>query len=470
MAPEKSIPESEQHDRLRGRLAELYYAVIRTTTPTDQFVEGFFRTRPQIAMKGRMFLAAALYSLLRRRPQLLMLREWAERQSGAPSLMEAIAGTHPLEEAALATYLWLAKDLGAESRKAEALTLTAMDHAAEQGVATKEELDALSATVGDFARRVAKDPALSHAPRAIQLAAEFSIAPELLQRWTAERGEAAAVALAKAFHQPAPLDVRVNRHRKSREDVLQHMREHRLEVSPGAYSDDCIRFVKKASLKDLPAMKEGWCEIHEQASQLVSLAVAPEPGWKILDACAGAGGKTIHLASLMGGKGVVYAHDTDPARLKPLEQRIPRNQLTNVRIAWPGTAAMFAPYDAVLIDAPCLGLGRLRREPTLQWRGPMDARIAETTAQQRECLALYAPLVKPGGILVYATCSFEPEETTGMMAELQRSFPDFAPDWLPFQNEKIRASQSADRSSLTMLPSTHNTDGFFIARMRRKEK
>ncbi|HMZ53111.1 MAG TPA: 16S rRNA (cytosine(967)-C(5))-methyltransferase RsmB, partial [Candidatus Sumerlaeota bacterium] len=73
-------------------------------------------------------------------------------------------------------------------------------------------------------------------------------------------------------------------------------------------------------------------------------------------------------------------------------------------------------------------------------------------------------------ILVYATCSFEPEETTGMMAELQRSFPDFAPDWLPFQNEKIRASQSADRSSLTMLPSTHNTDGFFIARMRRKEK
>jgi 16S rRNA (cytosine967-C5)-methyltransferase len=466
----RELPESEAHDRLRGLLAELYCAINQTLTPTDQFIEGFFRLRPHLAGKGRTFLAATVFSLLRRRPRVLLLNHWALRgsaPSSPASMKEYIVQVPPIEETAMAMYLWLLEDVQVERRKASAMTELALEQAVLGTLAAEKDLHGTLDAMKSFAGRVEADPELKDAPALIRHAARYSAAPELLERWIARFGEGEALKLAASFQEPAPLDIRVNPHVRSRDEVMEAFRGKEIAAEAGAYSVDCIRLLKKSPLKEAPGYHDGAFEIHEQASQLASRALAPEQTWKVLDACAGAGGKTIHLASIMGGKGVVYANDTAAERMQPLERRIPQNRLTNVRVLWPGTTTLHGPYDGVLIDAPCLGLGRLRREPTLHWRRELPERIAETTALQLECIRLYAPLVKQGGVLVYATCSFEPEETTGMVRELMALMPDLRPEALPFDHPDPVSSMNEDRSQVTLLPSRHNTDGFFIARFRR---
>ena len=189
----------------------------------------------------------------------------------------------------------------------------------------------------------------------------------------------------------------------------------------------------------------------------------------MLDACAGAGGKTLHLSALMKNKGEICAHDTRAERAVELKARLRRAGADNVRVLEPKGAAGRAPYDAVLIDAPCLGLGTLRRNPDLAWRGTIATRMADVVAMQWETLRAYAPLVKPGGILVYAVCSFEPEETTELLARFEKEYPMFRPDSLEraFSFNDVQDLVTEGQSQLLLLPHRQGTDGFFLARWKR---
>ena len=295
--------------------------------------------------------------------------------------------------------------------------------------------------------------------------------PEFCARWQNRFGTEQTRRLAFAMTAIAPLDLRTNLTHTSRETLLETLAAAGTEPEQTPLSPAGIRLRRKRNLKRIEGLDERDYVIQDEGSQLVSLALAPREGSQVLDACAGAGGKTLHLAELVGEKGALWAHDIDAARMESLEKRRAKANAQNIRMLEPANAAIHEPYDAVLIDAPCLGLGRLRREPTLAWRGPLKERLEEATALQRECLHLYSPLVRPGGILVYAVCSIEPEETTEMMEQFLNEHPEFIPDRLPelFMNEQLQAMQDDAGSQQTLLPSVHGTDGFFMARLRRRD-
>jgi 16S rRNA (cytosine967-C5)-methyltransferase len=243
-----------------------------------------------------------------------------------------------------------------------------------------------------------------------------------------------------------------------------------------------IRFVapsgpaRQTNVEAEPAHGKGWYEVQDEGSQLAALLSGAAPRAQVLDLCAGAGGKTLAMSAAMQNTGQIYAFDREKARLRPIFERLKRAGARNVQVLAPGDSdalqALGGRFDAVLIDAPCTGTGIWRRRPDSKWRlKPRD--IEERVAEQAALLDLAAPFVKPGGSLVYVTCSILPEENVGQVARFVLASQDFthiatAEAWsksgLPGS-----APPSADgrTDSLLLTPAQHGTDGFFIAALRR---
>jgi 16S rRNA (cytosine967-C5)-methyltransferase len=476
---QRSLPKTPKHDDLRAHLLELVARLLAAPAPPDQVIARFFRLRhDQLPPAPRGFLAATAYALLRRRLRTLMLYQWAWRDAPLfpwpePGAVPAVLTS--VEEAAAGLCRWMIEDLGATADEARRLADAALSRLRRREYPDGEfplpPLGSPEKIVADLANRLPPDPTLARAPEAVRRAARLSLPADIVDRWAARFGDVEAEALGLALGEPAPLDLRVNTLRGTREECLARLVAEDLPAgAPARLSPHGLRLVDKANVFRSKAFDEGWFEVQDEASQIVAFALDPRPTWRVLDACSGGGGKSLHLAALMKNRGEVFAHDTDAARLEPQRKRLRRAGVHNVRFLEPGTAAASAPYDAVLIDAPCMGLGTLRRNPDLAWRGPLPDRIAQVGALQRDCLRAYAPLVRPGGVLVYATCSFEPEETTLLLEEFLAASPDFRPEPLaqPLERHGIGFLLPAPAdATLTLLPHRHGTDGFFIARLRR---
>jgi 16S rRNA (cytosine967-C5)-methyltransferase len=215
----------------------------------------------------------------------------------------------------------------------------------------------------------------------------------------------------------------------------------------------------------------GALEVQDEGSQLVGFLVAPKRTDMVVDFCAGAGGKTLLLGALMRSQGRLYAFDTHDRRLAHLKPRLARSGLSNVHpqlIAHERDARikrLARKIDRVLVDAPCTGFGTLRRNPDLKWRHPESA-VAELAAKQRAILASAATLVKPGGRLVYATCSVLADENEAIVEAFCRAHPEFAP--VDAAAELTRAGIPLDTGpTLKLLPHKHGCDGFFAAVLMR---
>jgi 16S rRNA (cytosine967-C5)-methyltransferase len=220
---------------------------------------------------------------------------------------------------------------------------------------------------------------------------------------------------------------------------------------------------------------KGWFEVQDEGSQVAALMTGAGPRQQIIDLCAGAGGKTLALAGLMGNTGQLYAYDSDRMRLRPIFERLKRAGARNVQVLPAGKPEGLQPLDGrmdlVVIDAPCSGSGVWRRRPDAKWRlSPemLEARLAE----QRAVLDLGAPLVKPGGRLAYITCSVLPSENRGQVEAFLARHPDFVP--VPWRDlwgaaipEAARPSADGSDETLLMTPRSHGTDGFFVAVLRR---
>lgn len=220
----------------------------------------------------------------------------------------------------------------------------------------------------------------------------------------------------------------------------------------------------EADVNHLPPFLRGSLEIQDLASQLVGLACDPEPGERWWDACAGAGGKSLHLASLMKGKGVVVATDVNEYRLKELVKRCRRSPFRNVSSKlWVGKQPAGKPksFDGVLVDAPCSAIGTWRRNPDARWTLDTDA-IARLSELQGQLLVSASAGVKPGGALVYSVCTFTPEETTSVLKRFLESHSDFQLD--PFPNP---ISKELTDGTLQILPQDADSDAMFVARMIR---
>lgn len=294
----------------------------------------------------------------------------------------------------------------------------------------------------------------------------------LYERLAAQFGAEETVALARALNQPAPLDLRVNELKANRPAVLERLAADGIAAREGSLSPLSIRLAEKPALARHPLFLEGAFEVQDEGSQLLGLLLAPRRGEMVADFCAGAGGKTLLLGALMRNTGRLYAFDVSEKRLANLKPRLARSGLSNVhpvRIEHERDAKvkrLAGKLDRVLVDAPCSGLGTLRRNPDLKWR-QTPAAVAELNDKQASILAAAATLVRPGGRLVYATCSLLAEENDQVVDAFLAAHPDF--ELLPVGRELERLGWPDSAPRLQLLPHRQGTDGFYAALLERRK-
>jgi 16S rRNA (cytosine967-C5)-methyltransferase len=412
-----------------GRVAALADA-IRTVaplgSPADARLRQFFRARPQMGVQDRAFVADGVFAFLRHRRSL-----------------ETLAATSDPRLLALAT---LVRHLGKSVREVDA---------------------ALS---NDEREWLAGFKARLHEPLPDAVGADL---PDWLwDRLGETMGAERRAAFAKSAREVAPLDLRVNALKATRDEALAALVEDGLTVVPTPYSPWGLRITGRPMLAQHPWFVDGRVEVQDEGSQLVAFLVAPRRGEMVVDFCAGAGGKTLALGALMRSQGRLYALDTVEKRLANLKPRLARSGLSNVHpqlIAHERDTKvkrLAGKVDRVLVDAPCTGTGTLRRNPDLKWRHqPVD--VAELTAKQTAILASAATLVKPAGRLVYATCSVLPDENESVVERFLAGHPDFALG--DAQAELARAGiELATGPTLKLSTPEHGCDAFYAAILERK--
>jgi len=397
--------------------------VLPLSVPADAALHDFFRAHRELGQRDRAFVADGVFTVLRRCRSLS-----AQAQTSVPRAL------------AIAACL---RELGVSLRELEgALTLDERTWAREFK---------------------ARKPELS--------AAEAVDLPDWLWNALGTALAAEREALARAWLNPAALDLRVNPLKATRDAARAALAADGIEAAPTPYSPLGLRVAGRPALQRHPLFLDGAIEIQDEASQLVCYLVAPKRSEMVVDFCAGAGGKTLLLGALMRSQGRLYAFDVSPRRLANLKPRLARSGLSNVhpvRIADERDARikrLSGKIDRVLVDAPCSGFGTLRRNPDLKWRVPQAA-IAELAAKQTRLVHAAAGLVKPGGRLVYATCSVLPEENEAIVENFLAANPAFVLG--DASAELVRAGITIESGSMLRLyPHRHGCDGFFAALLER---
>jgi 16S rRNA (cytosine967-C5)-methyltransferase len=281
-----------------------------------------------------------------------------------------------------------------------------------------------------------------------------------------------------ALAERAPIDLRVNTLKAARPQVLAALK--RFGAVEGPLSPHAVRiaapdgYSRNSNVEAEPAHGLGWFEVQDAASQVAALMAGARPSESVADICAGAGGKTLALAAAMQNKGRLIAHDADRHRLRPIFERIGRSGASIIEVVAAEEKqklASLGPYDSVLIDAPCSGSGSWRRKPDAKWR-LTEKQLQQRLKDQRQVLENGFELVRPGGRLVYMTCSVLPEENSGQVEWFLAAHQDMK--IIPYKEQWAsaiggEAPKSADSSETTLLltPRQHGTDGFFMAVMRR---
>jgi len=285
----------------------------------------------------------------------------------------------------------------------------------------------------------------------------------------------------RALARRAPVDLRVNTLKADRERVLKALA--RFGAEPTPMSPVGVRIPpptgpgRTPNVEAEPGHGKGWFEVQDEASQIAALLSGASPRRQVLDLCAGAGGKTLAMAAVMQNTGQIYAYDADRVQLRPIFERLKRAGVRNVQVLPAGdeeaVRALGARFDIVLVDAPCTGSGVWRRRPDAKWR-VKPQNLADRQKEQQEVLELAAPLVKPGGRLVYVTCSVLQEENRDQVTAFLEQHPEYsvlpyAESWVAYIGGTPPASADGSSDTLLLTPATHDTDGFFIAILERRK-
>lgn len=438
--------------------------------PADARVGRFFRARRYLGSRDRRVVGGAAYAWLRG-----SFRARARWRAWAAS--RGIAGLAELEPedptegdggAFLADVLTLARDglfpLSFEETLAAARALGP---------------GGLSAEAVTSAWAEGNDWPLEPTAR---FAAEMSLPRWLAERLLRERGDNAARSLALALLEPAPVDLRVNLRKAEREQVRKDLEEDLgVRVEPTPWSPAGLRIAARTNLTATRASREALIEAADEGSQLVAILAGAQPGMTVIDACAGAGGKTLALADALfprgrAPSGRLIACDISGARLEELERRARAAGLEGLvqtlRIEPEGPLDRFPPADLILVDAPCTGLGTLRRNPELKLRhGPED--VAGFSRTQRAILERFAPLVLPGGRLAYSTCSILAEENEEVARAVTGAHPELCEcpvEWAEGHLPPAALAQGAVPGAWIRLdPAVTGTDAFFFALWERRK-
>lgn len=283
---------------------------------------------------------------------------------------------------------------------------------------------------------------------------------------------------AKALAGRPTLDLRANTLKATRAKVLKALE--RSGAEPATIARNGIRIPAGEGASRLPnvtaelSFQKGWFEVQDEGSQIVADLAFPQEGEQVLDYCAGGGGKTLAMSAAMNNKGQVHAYDTDRKRLAPIIERLKRAGTRNVQVheSADSLAPLAGRFDRVLVDAPCTGTGTWRRRPDTKWR-LNQKNLEERISQQEEALASAAQFVRPGGHLIYVTCSVLPEENEAQVYGFCDDNPEFeilsaADIWAGLFGTDKPQPWSADMKTVTLTPASTGTDGFFFCLMQRK--
>ncbi|GAB4142687.1 MAG: 16S rRNA (cytosine(967)-C(5))-methyltransferase [Cyanobacteria bacterium J069] len=318
------------------------------------------------------------------------------------------------------------------------------------------------------------DPLVLPTDPVSQIGTLHSMPDWVVQQWIEQFGETETAQLCAWFNRSPPIDLRVNRLRASVEQVEAAMQAAGVAVERLVGFPQALRLRShRGPIPALPGYSEGWWSVQDASAQLVGALLAPQPGETVIDACAAPGGKTTHLAELMGDRGVIWAGDRSANRLKKVRQNAQRLQLTSIQLC-PGDSRTLTQFtgqaDRVLLDAPCSGLGTLHRHADARWRQTPDS-VQELAQLQGELLRHVATWVKPGGTLVYATCTLHPDENERVVQHFLAEQPPAALQWHiePLPGDHPAAQFQLPEGWLRILPHRHDLDGFFMVRLGLKE-
>jgi 16S rRNA (cytosine967-C5)-methyltransferase len=305
----------------------------------------------------------------------------------------------------------------------------------------------------------------SSASLAQQIAVEQSFPDWLIIHWLEILGEEGTLALCRAFNQSPTIDLRVNPLQIDRDTVLTALEAAGISAIPLDYLIHGIRLTGKVgNIPALPGYEQAWWTVQESSAQLVTALLAPQPGETIADACAAPGGKTTHLAELMGDQGVIWSIDPTPSRLKKIAQNCQRLGLTSVQIREGDSRSqpdLVGMVDRVLLDAPCSGLGTLHRRADARWRKTPE-NVLELSQLQQELLASCATWVKPGGVLVYATCTVHPAENEEVILPFLAAHPEWS---IAPPAGDILANLASPEGWIKTWLHQHQMDGFFMVKL-----
>ena len=301
-----------------------------------------------------------------------------------------------------------------------------------------------------------------------RIALEQSHPEWMVKRWTRTFSPEKAMEYCRSNNRHAPLALRINTRAVTVDQAVEALESRGISVKPGLYSPVALILEDyRGAPAAIPGFEQGWFQVQDEAAQLISFLVAPEPGETVLDACAGPGGKTTHIAAIMADRGTVHAIDRNRARLKLLEQnqaRLGLHSISAIRLdlSSGNMKDLKSGYHRILLDAPCSGLGVIRRHPDIKWNRTPDS-ILELSKLQGRLLATVVELVKPGGRIVYSVCTLEPEETTDIIEGFLKKHRT----WRLLPADSVLEGQArnlVDREGfLFTIPVTGGPDGFFAA-------
>ena len=409
--------------------------LLEFNSPADVKLSEFFRNNRDLGTKERAFVAESVYGVLRR---LRYLSAVTANEEGDP------------DDARKLILAWLLRVQGKSIRELEPI---------------------LNEQQTEWAQAI-KAKTTENLPLAVQA----DVRDWLWTKLVAQYGQADALTICRSMFEQAGLDLRVNTIKGTRDEVLARMlaentvKDKVIEITP--HSPTGIRMGAKLNISKHVLFEAGKIEVQDEGSQLLTYLVAPKRGQMVADFCAGAGGKTLAIGALMKNTGRLYAFDISEKRLANLGKRLKRSGLSNLHAqvisseSDPKLKRLNGKFDRVLVDAPCSGFGTLRRNPDLKWRFEAQD-IVELNVKQAAILARAAKLTKPGGRLIYATCSLLSDENEAIAEAFLNANSDFilVPANAVLSQQHIKMDTG---KYLKLLPHLHGTDGFFAAVFERK--
>ena len=418
---------------LIGHVTEVYAETLRSSKPADRIIDLFFRERKYLGSSDRRFISETVYGMLRHKKRI----EWSLRgTSHGDDLLFACV-----------SLLLFGNNVNIPN--------------------LSSELNIDEVELRTIGSKINQEPQLSTPTETA--AVKFSFQEWMIDEWVKNIGRDEIDSLCSTLNTQAPMTIRVNTIKTSREECQRKLLEEGIETDRAELSPFALHMKKRTNLFQLRSFKEGMFEVQDEGSQLLAMLVDPKPKSKVIDACSGAGGKALAMASIMNNRGEIFAFDVHTGRLDELRKRIKRSGVDSIRTKVIREneieESFIGSADYVLVDAPCTGTGTIRRNPGMKW-SVSEQMVSELTEKQYSILELNSNYVRPGGRLVYATCSLIKRENQDVVERFLLQHPQFQLVSPSSILEWYHLANVQNNEYFQLMPNQYNTDAFFAAVMR----